>query len=453
MLFAGIGGAGAAKSASGGPHQPAEDFTCQSPQCPISISDNASAVEYQAATPYPSEISIGRVDCCVIDKVTVTLTGLTHAALEDVDVLLVRELGSQVDIVELMSDVGAKLTPAANVTLTFDDAASASLPRGVPVTSGTYKPTNYPGSLAPCVADNPPSAANADPFPAPAPAPPAGGYFETLNVFHGRIDSGMWSLYVGDDCVGGIGSIMSWSLSLTFLSCFPLCLIKRADSVRVAAGSAIGFTVHADNDFHQYPPEQYFATASVNDPLPSGPGIDWSINPPFSGPGNCWISGAVGTETLACDFGFFPGEYADVHVTSATSTQSCKTYTNTATLSGFSQTWGSQFRQDTDSIAVVACPTAVRLSSFAAIPSPNGVLLRWRTAAEGGTLGFNVYRRRDGRFVKLNRTVIPSAFAASSGHAYSWLDRAAPKGAAAYRLQAVGLDGTRRWLGAAVVAR
>jgi hypothetical protein len=42
----------------------------------------------------------------------------------------------------------------------------------------------------------------------------------------------------------------------------------------------------------------------------------------------------------------------------------------------------------------------------------------------------------------------------ASGHAYTWLDRAAPRKNAQveHRLQAVGLDGSRRWLGASVVS-
>jgi hypothetical protein len=77
------------------------------------------------------------------------------------------------------------------------------------------------------------------------------------------------------------------------------------------------------------------------------------------------------------------------------------------------------------------------------------VLVRWRTASEAQTLGFNVYRVRQGKLVKLNRALIPSVFGGTvTGHPYSWLDRRAPRGSTmlAYRLQAVGLDGTRRWV-------
>jgi hypothetical protein len=55
--------------------------------------------------------------------------------------------------------------------------------------------------------------------------------------------------------------------------------------------------------------------------------------------------------------------------------------------------------------------------------------------------------------VKLNPTLISSVFGGTAtGHAYSWLDRSAPRGATRYRLQAVNLDGSRRWIGVTSVA-
>jgi hypothetical protein len=99
-------------------------------------------------------------------------------------------------------------------------------------------------------------------------------------------------------------------------------------------------------------------------------------------------------------------------------------------------------------------PTAVVVHSLSAGRARAGVLLRWRTAHEQDLLGFNVYRRLNGKLVKLNRALIPSVFdGIATGHGYSWLDRTAPKGAARYRLQAVRLSGERTWVGSAVVRR
>jgi hypothetical protein len=100
---------------------------------------------------------------------------------------------------------------------------------------------------------------------------------------------------------------------------------------------------------------------------------------------------------------------------------------------------------------VSGTPTAVRLASFTATRGPGGLALRWRTAAETGTLGFNVFRELRGRLAKLNRSLIPTGSArATGGHVYSWLDTRAPAGRVRYRLQAVSSNGARSWLGAAL---
>ena len=99
-------------------------------------------------------------------------------------------------------------------------------------------------------------------------------------------------------------------------------------------------------------------------------------------------------------------------------------------------------------------PTAVSLRSLAASRSGSGIFIRWRTGSEAQLVGFNLYREQRSKLVKLNRALIPSVFGGTtSGHAYSWLDRNAPKqrGALRYRLQSVNLDGSRSWVGAASV--
>jgi hypothetical protein len=100
-------------------------------------------------------------------------------------------------------------------------------------------------------------------------------------------------------------------------------------------------------------------------------------------------------------------------------------------------------------------PTAAAVSSFAASTLRAGVSLTWRTGSEHHMLGFNVYRRQNGKLVKLNRALIPSVFGgAASGHGYSWLDRGVPRsGSVRYRLQAVSLSGKRSWVGSAVASR
>jgi subtilisin-like proprotein convertase family protein len=159
------------------------------------------------AAPYPSTIEVSGV-AGTVTSVAVTLATFSHAFPDDVDVLLVGPGGQKLI---LMSDAGGS-PDVLNVTLTFDDNATRSLPDSTLIASGVYRPTNY-GAI--------------DTFPAPAPAPPylppapAGG--ATLaSTFNGIDPNGAWSLYVVDDADGDVGAIADgWSLTITTAA--PLC--------------------------------------------------------------------------------------------------------------------------------------------------------------------------------------------------------------------------------------
>jgi len=158
------------------------------------------------ATPFPSTLSVSGV-VGTVTKVTVTLRGVNHSWIGDVDALLVGPLGQTV---LLMSDVGdgsATGDTVNNLTLTFDDNAAVSLPSAAPPASGTFKPTNH----------NP--AGDSDDFSSPA---PAGPYGQALSVFSGLNPNGTWALYLQDDGTHDTGSIaQGWVLTLT--SSAPAC--------------------------------------------------------------------------------------------------------------------------------------------------------------------------------------------------------------------------------------
>jgi len=111
-----------------------------------------------------------------------------------------------------------------------------------------------------------------------------------------------------------------------------LSVAKTADSSTAGAGSTIGFTIAVSNSSAA---GTGTATAvTLNDPLPAGTGINWSVSPAYTGPGTCAVTGAAGSQTLACSFGdMAAGASTSVHVTSATSASVCATYSNTATAS------------------------------------------------------------------------------------------------------------------------
>jgi subtilisin-like proprotein convertase family protein len=145
------------------------------------------------AAPFPSTITVSGLSGS-ITKVTVTLAGISHRYPDDLDVLLVGPGGQTV---LLMSDSGRDFN-LLSVTLTFDDAAPASLPDDTPISAGTFKPSNYPGGT--------------DVFPAPA---PGGPYGAALSAFTGTTPNGTWQLFVYDDVAEDIGSIAGgWSLTI-----------------------------------------------------------------------------------------------------------------------------------------------------------------------------------------------------------------------------------------------
>src|SRR5262249_29503798 len=94
-----------------------------------------------------------------------------------------------------------------------------------------------------------------------------------------------------------------------------LTITKTADDNTVSAGSAIGFTVTVGNTG-----PGTARSVTLDDPLPAGNGISWTINPAYSGVGTCAVNGAAPSQTLHCSFGDLgAGASTSVHVTSSTS--------------------------------------------------------------------------------------------------------------------------------------
>ena len=195
------------------------------------------------ASPYPSTISVAASG--PVTDVNATLTGLTHAFVPDVDVLLVGPGGQSVVVMADPDNGGSAPFAVTGLNLTFDDAAGAPLPPATLPTSGTYKPT-----IGPAGAFN---------GTAPAPAPP---YGTTLSVFNGTSASGTWKLFVYDDAPADVGTISGgWSLAITTLAIpsvpAPASVgdaviitgtgFTGATSVKFGAISAVEFSVDSDS--------------------------------------------------------------------------------------------------------------------------------------------------------------------------------------------------------------
>ncbi len=154
--------------------------------------------DLSSATPYPSQITVANLANPITD-INVSLTGLTHSYLGDVDILLVGPHGQSVILV---SDVGDQ-TNAKGLNFVIDDEAAGLVPTTNNISSGTYKPTNYFTS----------DGFGFDNF---SPQAPAGPYGSALSAFDLTDANGIWKLFVMDDAAGDDGRILGgWSLSIT----------------------------------------------------------------------------------------------------------------------------------------------------------------------------------------------------------------------------------------------
>jgi subtilisin-like proprotein convertase family protein len=153
-----------------------------------------------AAAPYPSTINVSNVYGNIV-KATVSVRGLAHTYPSDISMLLV---GPQGQKIVLMSRAGAGVgSSITNVNLVFDDSASSGPVQSGVITSGTYKPSDYNGSLA---------------FYSPA---PAGPYVTNLTALNGTNPNGTWSLWVQDDLSPDSG-VISGDWLISFVTSAPL---------------------------------------------------------------------------------------------------------------------------------------------------------------------------------------------------------------------------------------
>lgn len=419
------------------------------------------------ASPYPSNITVSGL-AGVVAVVNVTLTGFSHTNPDDVDILLVGPTGVNAII---MSDVGGT-TDAANLTITFDDNAAASIPDAGPLANGTFKPTNIgPG----------------DPFPAPAPAPST----NTLSAFNNTAPNGTWSLYVLDDNAVDGGSITSWSLNILVAARQCGGAITIADSVTPptpaspypstvtisgVGGNVAHLTVTINGFSHTEPDDV--------DMLLVGPTgariIFWGDvgGTPTATNLNFVIDDFAASQLPDSSAGFASGTFrpTDQGVTAdsfpapspcagtgcypadAAAPNGAKTFASTFNGTNPNGVWSlyviDQFSGDAGSIAswcltITAGPTLARFTSASATASNDGkVNLKWKTGYEIDNLGFNVYRDEAGERVRVNKQIIAGSAlvagqgtAMSSGRNYSWRDDSA-KSNSQYWVEAVGVDGT-----------
>ena len=91
-------------------------------------------------------------------------------------------------------------------------------------------------------------------------------------------------------------------------------------------------------------------------------------------------------------------------------------------------------------------PTVVKLKSFTATGNGKQVKVDWETASEIDNLGFNLYRstKKDGRYTKLNKSLIPGLISSPTGQKYTYADKKVIKGKLYYyKLEDIDLSGKK----------
>jgi hypothetical protein len=108
-------------------------------------------------------------------------------------------------------------------------------------------------------------------------------------------------------------------------------------------------------------------------------------------------------------------------------------------------------RMNQSTMESFASPTAASVRSLRSAKTVLGAVIHWRTASETQLAGFNLYRTRNGKLVRLNRALIPALAAGkASGQSYRFADRLGRFGTT-YHLQVVALDGKKTWFGTTTV--
>jgi Domain of unknown function DUF11 len=154
--------------------------------------------------------------------------------------------------------------------------------------------------------------------------------------------------YAGDANNNGFTTTCGDSNEEILVLAPSLGITKTADATPVSEGTSIGFTVTVTNAG-----PGIASNVTVNDPLPPGTGVVWSIDSQAATA--CSITGSAPTQILVCSIGDMAAAATyTVHIISPTGTGSAGTYPNVGTVSA-----GNAPSMTANATIVVTAPSGV----------------------------------------------------------------------------------------------
>jgi uncharacterized repeat protein (TIGR01451 family) len=222
-------------------------------------------------------------------------------------------------------------------------------------------------------------------------------------------------------------------------ACADVSVTKSASPSPVIVNNTLTYTITVTNNTST----TAASTVTVVDTIPiQVTYVSSSVSP--VGSGSCSLTANV----LTCSFTSLAASASATITVTTTANTPYSLAVNTAIVN--SAISDPNATNNTASVSVaIEGPTSVKVNSFSASRSGNGVLLAWNTGGEIHNLGFNVYRDVNGQKMQLNASLIAGsallmreALEQHAAKSYGWIDPS-PTPGAVYWVEDVDLNGTR----------
>lgn len=164
-----------------------------------------------------------------------------------------------------------------------------------------------------------------------------------------------------------------------------LTVTSTPSSATVTPGSPLNLTLTVSNTAGGA-----VTGATLADPLLAGTNVSWTINPAYTGPGTCTITGAVGGQVLSCSFGTIAASQS-FSISLLSPNSSLGAYTNTAVVK-----IGNQ-----QVLSIAALTVQTRSTTFTALMTSQAIYFGSTSVTLGGAIGSGIAHPATGETVSI----------------------------------------------------